>query len=202
MQIVRAHWLTMWYSINLAWSLRITGIICFVFNTAATLLLRDRNKSVKPTQVGFATYLLKRYEVVLLLSYSFVNMFGYMALLYSLSNYAISIGLSQYQASMVTAILNLGTFVGRPAVGVASDKLGRIPVAGALAMFTGLSCFFFWIPATSYGVLLFYAFVAGMVIGTFWMVRYNVHLPRRQADALNPPNPFRGILHHSLVAWQ
>lgn len=57
-----------------------------------------------------------------------------MILLDSLSNYAVSIGLSQYQASIITALLNLGTAVGRPGVGFASDRLGRIMIAGSLAM--------------------------------------------------------------------
>lgn len=133
-------------------------------------MLRDRNAIVKPSQLGFATYLLRRYDVILLLSYSFLNMMGYMILLYSLSNYAVSIGLSQSQASVVTALLNTGTAIGRPGIGFASDKLGRIKIAGSLAMFTGLCCFAIWIPATTYGVLIFYALLAGMTIGTFWMV--------------------------------
>lgn len=55
--------------------------------------------------------------------------------------------------------MNLGTAVGRPAVGFASDKLGRILVAGSIAMFTGLMCFCIWIPSNSYGVLMFYALI-------------------------------------------
>lgn len=181
--------------ISLAWSLRITGIICFAVNLSATLLLRDRNTFVKPSQLGFATYLLKRYDIILLLSYSFINMCGYMVLLFSLSNYAVSIGLSQSQASTITALLNAGTAVGRPAIGFASDRLGRIIVAGSLAMFTGLCCFVIWIPATTYGVLIFYALLAGMTLGTFWMVG---NLPfictRMEADdqADNCPTSSRG----------
>ncbi|GAB7357103.1 hypothetical protein MBLNU459_g7909t1 [Dothideomycetes sp. NU459] len=130
--------------ISLGWALRITGLICFAVNLSATLMLRDRNALVKPSQLGFATHLLKRYDVILLLSYSFINLMGYMILLYSLSNYAVSIGLSQSQASIITALLNLGTTVGRPAIGFASDKLGRILIAGSLAMFTGMTIGTFW----------------------------------------------------------
>ncbi|KAL1306614.1 hypothetical protein AAFC00_005295 [Neodothiora populina] len=155
--------------ISLAWSLRITGILCFAFNLLATILLRDRNAQVKPMQVGFASYLLKRPEVILLLLYSFVNLLGYMVLLYSLSAFAVSIGLTQSQASNITALLNLGTAIGRPAVGFASDRWGRLIIAGSLSMFTGICCFIIWIPANSYGVLIFYAILAGMTIGTFWM---------------------------------
>jgi len=157
-------------NISLAWALRITGVVTFVANAVATLLLRDRNEAVRPSQIGFATYLFKRVEVLLFLSYAFVNLFGYMTVLYSLSNYATSIGLSQQQASAITAILNLGTFVGRPAIGFASDRLGRLPVAAFAALISGLSCFVIWLPCGSYGVLIFYSLFVGSIIGTFWMV--------------------------------
>ncbi|GAB7341220.1 hypothetical protein MBLNU457_7504t1 [Dothideomycetes sp. NU457] len=156
-------------NISLEWALRITGIVTFVANAVAAVLLRDRNEAVRPSQIGFATYLFKSVDVCLFLAYSFVNLFGYMTVLYSLSNYATSIGLGQKQASTVTAILNLGTFVGRPAIGFASDRLGRLPVAAFAALINGLSCFVIWLPCDSYGVLIFYSLFVGAIIGTFWM---------------------------------
>jgi hypothetical protein len=46
-------------------------------------------------------------------------MFGYVILLFSLSDFARSIGLGSGQAAAVTALLNLETAVGRPVVGLA-----------------------------------------------------------------------------------
>ncbi|GIZ48376.1 hypothetical protein CKM354_001143900 [Cercospora kikuchii] len=156
--------------ISLGWALRITGILCLVGNVSATLLVRDRNHVVKPPQLGFATHLLKRYECLLLLCWNFLNLFGYMALLYSLSSYAVEVvGLTQAQASTLTAILNLGTGFGRPAIGFVSDRLGRIEVAACATLFNAVMIFAVWIPGHSYGVLLFFAFVSGAFIGTFWM---------------------------------
>lgn len=157
------------HSINLQWSLRITGIVCFVCNMTATYFVRDRNASVKPSQLGFATYLLKRKIVVMLLCHAFFNMLGYMTVLYSLSAYAGSLGLSQQQGSTITALLNLGTFVGRPLLGLASDRYGRIIVAGSISLFNGIICFVVWIPCNSYGVLIFFALLSGASIGAFWM---------------------------------
>lgn len=156
--------------ISLRWALRITGILCLVGNLTATLLVKDRNHVVKPPQLGFATHLLRRYDCVLLLAWGFVNLFGYMAVLYSLSNYAVAVaGLTQSQASLLTAILNLGTGFGRPLVGLASDRLGRIEVAACSTLFNAILIFAVWIPGNSYGVLIFFAIVAGAFIGTFWM---------------------------------
>ncbi|USW56619.1 Putative major facilitator superfamily, MFS transporter superfamily [Septoria linicola] len=156
--------------ISLAWALRITGILCFVGNLTATLLVKDRNHVVKPPQLGFATHLLKRYDCLLLLSWCFINLFGYMALLYSLSNYAVVVvGLTQSQASILTAVLNLGTGFGRPAIGLASDRLGRIEVAACATLINAILIFGMWIPGNSYGVLIVFSILAGAFIGTFWM---------------------------------
>lgn len=93
---------------------------------------------------------------------------GYIALIYSLPNYASSIGLSPQQGSVTGAILNLGLTLGRPLTGYLSDKLGRITVPMILTALCGFLCFVIWIPAKSYAVLLLFALTAGMVCGTFW----------------------------------
>ena len=158
-------------NISLAWSLRVIGILCFVGTGISTILVRDRNHIVKPPQLGFAKHLLQRYECLLLMSWAFIGVLGYMVLLYSLSNYAVQIvGLSQSQAGVLTAVLNLGTALGRPCIGLASDKFGRIEVAAALTCFNGLIIIAVWIPANSYGVLIFFAIVSGATMGVFWMV--------------------------------
>ena len=54
-------------NISLAWSLRITGIICGFMNIAAAIFIRNRNETVKPPQRGFDIKLLCRYDVSLLL---------------------------------------------------------------------------------------------------------------------------------------
>lgn len=157
-------------NISLGWSLRIIGLLGLVGNGISTALIRDRNHLVKPPQLGFATHLLKRYDCLLLLSWAFINLLGYMVVLYSLSNYAVQVaGLTQSQAGILTAVLNLGTGVGRPCIGFASDKLGRIEVAATLTVANGVVIFAFWLPATSYALLIFFSLVSGAMIGVYWM---------------------------------
>lgn len=152
--------------LSLAWSLRITGIICLVANLVGTALIRDRNAHVKPPQLGFAIHLLKRYDCLLLLAWAFTNVLGYIVILYSVSSYAVQIaGLTQAQAGILTAVLNLGTGVGRPAAGLVSDRFGRIAVAGFITLSCAVSVFAIWIPATSYGVLVFFSLVSGAILG-------------------------------------
>ena len=158
--------------LSLGWSLRITGIVAFVMNFTAAIFVRDRNAQVQPRQRPFDLDLLVRTEVLFLLSWVFLSMLGYITLLYSLSDFALSIGLSRTQATQVTAFLNMGTAIIRPFIGVASDRLGRFEVATGLTLLCGILCLAIWIPATSYGVTVFFAIVSGGILGVFWMVRH------------------------------
>lgn len=156
--------------ISLPWALRLTAIISGSILTIAILLIRNRNEAIQPSQRGFDVKLLRRLDVLLLLSWAFLSMLGYICLLFSLPDYARSIGLSDSQATIVNAILNLGTAIGRPLIGVASDRFGRIEVAGLLTCFCGVICFVIWLPSTSYGVLVLFAFISGAILGVFWVV--------------------------------
>ena len=165
-------------TISLAWSLRIIGILTIATNFTATALIRDRNHIINPVQASFDTKLLRRYDVLLLLLWGFVSMLGYITLIYSLSDFALSIGLSRSQATQVTAYLNLGTAVGRPFTGYISDLLGRFEVAAGLTFACGLFIFVIWLPSTSFGLTVFFAIVSGAILGVFWAVSLSLFLSR------------------------
>lgn len=82
------------------------------------------------------------------------SMLGYITLFFSMSDFALSIGVSSQRATDLTGFLNIGTAVGRPIIGIASDRLDRFDVAGALTFICGLSCFAFWIFAQSHGLTI------------------------------------------------
>ncbi len=95
-------------SIGLGWAFRVLAIVACVVNTICTILIRDRNKAVGSVHMAFDTKLFKRVELLLLLGWGFFSMLGYIVLLFSLPNYARSIGLSAAQGSVIGAVLNLG----------------------------------------------------------------------------------------------
>lgn len=154
--------------IGLGWAFRVLAILAFVVNGVCASLLRDRNKAVGAVQMAFDVRLLRRPEFQLLLGYGFFSMLGYIVLLFSLPNYALSIGLTSQQGSVIGAMLNLGQAVGRPLVGYFSDAAGRINMAGACTFLAGLFCLVIWVFAQTYGVLIFFSVLVGMVAGTFW----------------------------------
>ncbi|EMC97430.1 hypothetical protein BAUCODRAFT_121883 [Baudoinia panamericana UAMH 10762] len=157
-------------ALGLRWALCITGIMTFALASIATAMVRDRNRYIKPPQLALDLTLLARYDVLLLLAWSFVSMLGYIALLFSLSDFALAIGLSSQRATDVIGLLNIGTAIGRPLIGILSDKSSRLDVAGALTLACSVLCFAFWIPALSFALLVVFALLAGAVLGVFWMV--------------------------------
>jgi MFS family permease len=94
--------------VDLGWAFRILAIISCVANTICTILVRDRNKEIGAVQMAFDVRLFKRGEFMLVLMWGFFSMLGYVLLLFSIPNYAKSIGLTAQQGSVVGAILNLG----------------------------------------------------------------------------------------------
>jgi len=159
-------------TMGLAWAFRILGIVTFLVNLLASNLLRDRNVAVGSRHKGFDFKLLKRPEFVLLQAWSYFSMLGYTSVIFSAAAYAVSIGLSPKQGALVSALLNLGQAIGRPIIGLSSDRYGRLNVASICTLACGLCCFAFWIPAeaapSKMGLLTFFAIVGGALAGTFW----------------------------------
>ncbi|KAJ5280977.1 hypothetical protein N7478_006349 [Penicillium angulare] len=153
---------------GLGWAFRILGIISCVVNVVCANLLRDRNKLVGSRFSPFHAPLLRKPEFILFLGWGFFSMLGYVALLFSVANFALSVGLSAHQGSVVSALLNLGQGLGRPFVGMFSDTFGRINIATFLSFICGLFCLVIWVFADSMGVVCFFAVLVGTVSGTYW----------------------------------
>jgi MFS family permease len=159
---------------GLGWALRTTGLVSLIATVIASLLLRDRNHHVHPTQLTVDLTLLRRTKVLLLLLWAFVSMFGYIALLFSLSDFALAVGLSNTQATYIVGFLNLGTAVGRPIIGLISDRTSKVATAGILTFLCGILCFALWLPATSFGLTTLFAILCGAILGVFWMVSHPI----------------------------
>lgn len=155
--------------IGLEWTLRTTGLMTLIANAIAVLIIRHRNHIIMPSQQAFDLSLLRRVDVLLLLSWSFLSMLGYVVLLFSLPDFATSIGLTQQQATNIAGFLNMGTAVGRPIIGILSDRFSRISTAAVITLVCGLSCIAFWIPATTYALTVFFSIICGATLGVFWM---------------------------------
>lgn len=105
------------------------------------------------------------------------RMFGYVCLLYSLPDFALSIGLSSDQAAYINVFLNVSNFVGRVLVGLLSDRFGIIQIAAIATLFTGICTFAIWIPATNYAVTIVFSLLVGGTLGVFWPVSCQMIYP-------------------------
>lgn len=155
-------------TIGLAWAFRVLAIVAFSVNTVCALLLRDRNKQIGSSHLAFEYRLFARIEYLLFNLWGFFSMLAYVVLIFSLANYARVIGLTASQASVVSALFNLGQAFGRPPIGYFSDSVGRINMAATMTFLAGFFALVIWIFAASYPVLIFYAILGGTVAGTFW----------------------------------
>ena len=90
-------------------------------------------------------------------------MLGYVVLNFSLPNYANYVGLTASQGTIIGAVFQLGQMLGRPVIGYNSDTFGRLNMAIATTVLAAIFSLAIWIPAHSFGVLVFYAIVQGTV---------------------------------------
>ncbi|KAL2760043.1 hypothetical protein ACRALDRAFT_2038769 [Sodiomyces alcalophilus JCM 7366] len=155
-------------SVGLAWAFRILAILSFVVNGICCLLMRDRNKAVGSVLAAFRLDLFRRKEYLLFLSWGFFTLIGYVIVLFSLSDYAQSVGFSASQGSIIAAVLNLSQGIGRPLIGLASDRWGRINVCGIGTLLAALSTLFLWTFAGKHypGTIVYALF--GAFVGCIW----------------------------------
>ena len=96
-------------------------------------------------------------------------MIAYFIAVYSMVSMATDgLGISQTRGAALQSILGAGQMVGRPLWGYALDKGGRINMTIVCFIICGLSCLCIWLPAKSFGVMVFFALVQGITGGTVW----------------------------------
>ncbi|KAL6251057.1 hypothetical protein RBB50_001265 [Rhinocladiella similis] len=158
--------------LGLAWTFRILGFITFAVNLTAINLLRDRNKQTGSRHKAFDLDVLRRPEFLFVQGWSWFSMLGYTILVFSIPAYARSIGMSPNQGSVLGAVFNAGQMVGRPLIGLTSDRWGRLNLATSLSFLAGIACFALWIPAEVVAapmvLLCFFAIIGGGLAGVFW----------------------------------
>ncbi|KAL0767128.1 hypothetical protein CaCOL14_010697 [Colletotrichum acutatum] len=155
-------------NIGLPWAFRIIAILSFVVNGACCLMMKDRNKALGSVHVAFHKDIFKRIEFWLFVAWGFFGLFGYVISVFSLADYAQTVGFSASQGSIVSAMFNLSQGIGRPVIGLVSDRFGRINVAGLGTIIAGLATFLLWILAAKHfaGLIVFALF--GAFAGVLW----------------------------------
>ncbi|SCV02838.1 LAME_0H05622g1_1 [Lachancea meyersii CBS 8951] len=161
---------------NQRWALRMLAIVCAATCTLATILLRQRVPS-KP--VGFKSWcvikqqillvfqwrVVKTYKINLVCVWTTFTLFGYNLMIFTLSPYGVSRGLSSKQSSLLTIVLNAAQCVGRPTIGVIGDRYGRVNTTVVLTSILAIFLFAFWIPSHTFVQLIMFSICMGLCIG-------------------------------------
>ncbi|KAI4600218.1 hypothetical protein KJ359_001323 [Pestalotiopsis sp. 9143b] len=155
-------------SIGLAWTFRVLAIICFVVNSACGFLIRDRNKAVGSVHVALNWKLFKKPSYLFYLAWMTFSLIPYTALIFSIVDYSQYVGLSASHASLVGALLNLSQGLGRPMIGLSSDAVGRLNVAGLCTAFVGVLSVTLWVFSFTLATCIVFALLAGTCAGVIW----------------------------------
>ncbi|KAK2007441.1 major facilitator superfamily transporter [Colletotrichum eremochloae] len=155
-------------NIGLPWAFRILAVLSFVVNGVCCLMIKDRNKALGSVHIAFHKGVFKRIEFWLFVAWGFFGLFAYVISVFSLADYAHTVGFSASQGSIVSAVFNLSQGIGRPVIGLISDRFGRINVAGLGTLIACLAAFFIWTFAGKYfvGTIIFALF--GAFAGVLW----------------------------------
>ncbi|KAG8165039.1 hypothetical protein KVR01_005314 [Diaporthe batatas] len=155
-------------NLGLSWAFRILAILAFVVNGVCSFLARDRNKEVGAIHQAFHKDLFKKFELYLYLAWGFFSILGYIVVVFSLASYASAVGFTANQGSIIAAIFNLSQGLGRPVIGLFSDRVGRINIAALSTLTAGVAAFFLWIFAGKFfaGAIVYALF--GAFAGCIW----------------------------------
>lgn len=156
-------------NIGLPWTFRTLAIICFVVNGIATFFVRDRNKAVRSVHVAFHWKLFRRPSFIMFQLWVSLSLIAYTILVFSIVAYCQVVGLTPSQASLVGALFNLAQGIGRPAIGLSSDAVGRLNIANIGTLLSGVLCLFLWtFGARTFAGCIVFALLSGLVAGVLW----------------------------------
>lgn len=159
------------------WALRTVGILSTLINIVCIMLMRPRKPLKREAFVPLWHDLkniidikvCKQISVILVTLWFAIYCLGHTIVLYSMSNFAISIGLTSSQGFTITTLVGLGQTFGRPTMGFVSDKVGRINFSILMATVVAILMFCFWIFATTYADLIACSLLLGLTIGYTWV---------------------------------
>lgn len=161
------------------WALR---MVCFVtlFCTAiGVMVLRPYKQPRKPfsetltrdycittiRQTCDLSMFGKHMHLALLALWYSISLLGYAMTLYTLAPYATKEGYSHLQGSLLTALVNAAQMFGRAGVGFIADYCGRYNTTAAFNICVAIFVLVYWINAHTYGALVGFSIVLGLVIG-------------------------------------
>ncbi|CEP62890.1 MCT family MFS transporter LALA0_S06e06194g [Lachancea lanzarotensis] len=155
-------------------------VICTFLNVVALAMTRTRVKEIRQAQIAahrapgpyrmFDMQVIKSVGYWLFVVYVLCTMLGYVVLLYSLSAFTVSLGYSRYQGGIVSSMVSVGAFFGRPAMGLIADAFGPVTTSIVAHLIVTIFSLAMWIPCQNFATALVFALIVGLFMGTIWSV--------------------------------
>ncbi|SCU83277.1 LAFA_0D02674g1_1 [Lachancea sp. 'fantastica'] len=155
-------------------------VICTFLNVVALAMTRTRVKEIRNAQIAanrtptpyriFDLQVLQSVGYWLFVMYVLCTMLGYVVLLYSLSAFTVSLGYSRYQGGIVSSMVSVGAFFGRPAMGLIADAFGPVTTSIVAHLIVTVFSLAMWIPCQNFATALVFGLIVGLFMGTIWSV--------------------------------
>ncbi|KAJ8657042.1 hypothetical protein O0I10_007376 [Lichtheimia ornata] len=159
-------------SLGAGWTYRVLGFIVLACDIIAVILVKDRikrplfQKKKLSDILKFDVFKHPPYRIWALAAT--IQLMPYFVPFYYLPSYATWLGLSDKQGSALVAVTSAMNFVGRIICGFVSDRIGPINTDILYLTLACLANFLIWTFAYSYGVLMAFAAVFGLVCGSYF----------------------------------
>lgn len=150
------------------WALRAQSIISFGLVWVAIVLFKSRSKHHNIQFSFFDMQVVSNFGFWLAVVYVVTCMFGYVVCLYTLANFTTALGYSEYQGSIASAMIQVGSVVGRPLVGLLAHKYGACTLVFVCYSLSAIFTLAMWTPARTFGTVIAYGVIIGAIMGTIW----------------------------------
>ncbi|KAI9490439.1 major facilitator superfamily domain-containing protein [Zychaea mexicana] len=157
---------------GIPWAYRIIGFYTLGVCAVGAILIKDRLPrsylKKRPIESPIQLSMFKDVNFDIWLVGSVIGLTGYLGPIFYLPKYAVSIGLSETDASNLLSVLLAMTAVTRLTLGFVADRIGRLNMFIICSALSGLFSFVIWTFATSYGVLLAFCILWGGTCGMYY----------------------------------
>lgn len=153
--------------VGLHWAQRYVGLMTFGFCIVSGLFVKEQKGVYRKKVKAYSVALLRRPDLWIAMFWGVITLICYGIVLYTMAPYAVSIGLSHHQGSVLSAVLSAGIVVGRPLMGHVGDMIGSVNVSLITTLLSTLFIFAWWIPSKSYGSLIVLSFLLGGLSSAF-----------------------------------
>lgn len=143
--------------------------MCTISTGVGVLLVKTTDKHVQVSNTLFDLESIRSFGFLLISLYIIFTMLGYVVILYSLTDFTISLGYTAYQGAIVSCMISVGAFFGRPLIGRLCDRFGTVSTNIYAHLVVAILCYAMWIPCRNYATAIAFGFLAGALMGSTWV---------------------------------